>query len=143
MCASKLAPTAQAVPFPRFFDLDVDSDVAYRLPESRKKITMQKFLREVADILLALPSRWSSLTSIGRSLSEPTREWLRRGGLNLRNALATYGNDFYVDTFDVVYLHAQNKRNFSAAPQRQMSDYKLLPAGPVSPGLVSLGLVTL
>eukprot|EP00929_Paragymnodinium_shiwhaense_P007586 TRINITY_DN11149_c0_g1_i2.p1 TRINITY_DN11149_c0_g1~~TRINITY_DN11149_c0_g1_i2.p1 ORF type:complete len:139 (-),score=17.97 TRINITY_DN11149_c0_g1_i2:257-673(-) len=138
MCASKFAPHAQAVPLPRF-DLDVDSDVAYRLPESRKKITMQKFLREVADILLALPFRWVSLTSIGRSLSAPTREWLRRCGLNLRTALATYGNDFYVDTFDVMYLHEQNKRSFRAAPQRQMSGYKLLPAGPVSPG----GLVPL
>eukprot|EP00929_Paragymnodinium_shiwhaense_P010485 TRINITY_DN11518_c0_g1_i1.p1 TRINITY_DN11518_c0_g1~~TRINITY_DN11518_c0_g1_i1.p1 ORF type:complete len:131 (+),score=21.09 TRINITY_DN11518_c0_g1_i1:93-485(+) len=82
----------------------------------KKAARTQKLLKEVAELLLALPDKSTSLTSLGRLLQRATLRWLRRHNVTLGGVLCAFDKDFVVDMTDrspyVVYLHASLSESF-------------------------------
>eukprot|EP00929_Paragymnodinium_shiwhaense_P058344 TRINITY_DN29206_c0_g1_i2.p1 TRINITY_DN29206_c0_g1~~TRINITY_DN29206_c0_g1_i2.p1 ORF type:complete len:132 (-),score=20.56 TRINITY_DN29206_c0_g1_i2:263-658(-) len=75
----------------------------------KKGARTQKLLREATEVLLTMPDKSTSLTSLGRMLQRCTLRWLRRHHVTLAGVLRAFDKDFVVDMTEslpyVVYLH--------------------------------------
>eukprot|EP00929_Paragymnodinium_shiwhaense_P092346 TRINITY_DN52211_c0_g1_i2.p1 TRINITY_DN52211_c0_g1~~TRINITY_DN52211_c0_g1_i2.p1 ORF type:complete len:113 (-),score=27.89 TRINITY_DN52211_c0_g1_i2:215-553(-) len=74
----------------------------------KKAARTQKLLREAAEVLMTMPDKSTSLTSLGRLLQRCTLRWLRRHQVTLSDVLRAFDKDFVVDMTEaspfVVYL---------------------------------------
>eukprot|EP00929_Paragymnodinium_shiwhaense_P075258 TRINITY_DN38468_c0_g1_i1.p2 TRINITY_DN38468_c0_g1~~TRINITY_DN38468_c0_g1_i1.p2 ORF type:complete len:133 (-),score=23.74 TRINITY_DN38468_c0_g1_i1:399-797(-) len=82
----------------------------------KKGARTQKLLKETAELLLSMPDKSTSLTSLGRLLERATLRWLRRHQVTLGGVLRAFDKDFVVDMTDrlpyVVYLHVSVPETF-------------------------------